>query len=85
MQATGDYTRIATRMKLSKFSGVKIDPDIEPDNMGLHADGRIDIIEVLSPSQTREKLTAKLLHALSQLPPAMRGGIRVVDPKDAFR
>jgi hypothetical protein len=85
MQETGDYTRIAMRMKLSKFSGIRINPDIEPDNMGLHADGRIDIIEILSPSQTREMLTAKLSHALSQLPPAMRGGIRVVDPKDAFR
>ncbi len=85
MQSTGDYTKVTMRMKLSKISGVKHNPDIEPDNIGVHADGRIDIFEILSPGQKRTKLEEKLLHALSEMPPAIRGGFRIVDPKDAFQ
>lgn len=84
MQATGEYARVTMRMKLSKVSGIQHNPDIEPDNIGVHLDGRIDIIEILSPSQTREELEDKLRHALNELPPHLRGGTRVIDPQDAF-
>ncbi len=85
MRATGDYVRITRRMRLSKISGVKHSPDIEPDNIGVRQDGRIDVFEILSPSQTREQLEAKLELAFSQLPAYLRGAFRIIDPKDAFK
>ena len=65
---------------LSKFSGQKQVPDIKPDVMGLRPDGRIDMAEVVSPSQTAEQLKAKLKKDMDQLPPEKRGDIIVHDP-----
>ena len=85
MQNSGYYQRISMRMKLSRFTGIKVDPDIEPDNMGLTWTGRVDMIEVLSPGQKRTELEEKLIKAMNQLPPEMRGEWLVIDPKDAFK
>jgi hypothetical protein len=84
-QATGAYTRVGVSRPLSEFSGLKITPDIRPDVMGLTTEGRIDMIEIMSPSQSRWRLEKKLGDALEQLPSNMRGGIRVIDPKDAIK
>jgi hypothetical protein len=85
MQAEGSYVRVGMGRPLSEFSGLKHSPDIRPDNIGLTIEGRIDMFEIRSPSQTKEKLEAKLMTALNQLPPEMRGEIRVSDPGDAFK
>jgi hypothetical protein len=85
MQADGSYVRVGVGRPLSEFSGLKHSPDIRPDNVGLTREGRIDMFEILSPSQTKDELVAKLEKAMNQLPPEMRGGFRVVDPGDAFK
>jgi hypothetical protein len=85
MQASGYYVRVGRRVPLSEFSGLRHSPDIQPDNIGLTADGKIDIIEILSPKQRREEVQSKLEKAWSQLPPEMRGQFLITDPKDAFQ
>jgi hypothetical protein len=65
---------------LSTFSGQKHVPDIEPDVMGLRPDGKIDMVEVVSPSQTVKELRAKLQKAMSQLPAEKRGDMIIHDP-----
>lgn len=85
LQASGDFTRVTMRIKLSKVSGVNHRPDIEPDNVGVDQDGRIHIFEILSPKQPIKVLEDKLRHALDELPPAKRGQIRIIDPRDAFK
>jgi hypothetical protein len=71
---------------LSEFSGVKHKPDIRPDVVGLTHEGTIDIWEILSPSQygAEGRLEAKLIEAMRQLPPDMRGGFSIIDPRDAL-
>ena len=64
----------------SKFSGLKQVPDIKPNVMGLRPDGRIDMVEVVSPSQTAKQLRRKLQKAMDQLPPEKRGDIIIHDP-----
>ena len=85
MQASGQYQRVSMRQKLSEFSGLKHSPDIEPDNMGMTLDGRIDMIEIMSRWDTRKALTRKLLNARKQLPTEKRGEVHVIDPRDALR
>jgi hypothetical protein len=85
MQASGYYKRVGMGRPLSEFSGLKHSPDIRPDNIGLTPDGRIDLVEILSPSQTKDELEQKLLKALNQLPREKRGDVRVTDPQDAFK
>ena len=86
MQGMGIYTRVGKgTVKLSEFSGLKHSPDIQPDVMGLTVDGRIDMFEIRSGKQTKTFLQGKLQRAMNQLPPEMRGGFRVIDPKDAWR
>jgi hypothetical protein len=85
MQASGYYQRVGIGRPLGEFSGRQHSPSIRPDNIGLTTDGRIDMIEVLSPSQSRARLEAKLQKAMNQLPPEMRGEFRVINPKDAFQ
>jgi hypothetical protein len=85
MQAEGSYVRVGMGRPLSEFSGLKHSPDIRPDNIGLTIEGRIDMFEIRSPSQTKDELVAKLEKAMKQLPPKMRGGFRVLDPGDAFK
>jgi hypothetical protein len=65
---------------VSKFAGRKIYPDIQPDVMGLRPDGRIDMVEVVSPSQTARQLRIKLQKAMDQLPPEKQGKIIVHNP-----
>lgn len=84
MQAEGSYVRVGMGRPLSEFSGLKHSPDIRPDDIGLTSEGRIDMFEIMSPSQTKEELETKLEKAMNQLPPEMRGGFRVIDPRDAF-
>jgi hypothetical protein len=85
MQASGYYVRVGRRVPLSEFSGLRHSPDIQPDNIGLTADGKIDIIEILSPKQNKGELARKLETAWNQLPPEMRGQFLITDPKDAFK
>jgi hypothetical protein len=84
MQALGVYQRAGMGRPLSEFSGLSHSPDIKPDNIGLTIDGKIDMIEILSPSQTIRGLERKLEEAMEQLPEGMRGEIRVIDPGDAL-
>jgi hypothetical protein len=81
-QESGNYERVAMAEPLSKFSGVKHVPDIKADVMGLRPGGRIDLVEVLSPKQKYIDLWNKLVKARNQLPPKMRGSIRVVKPPE---
>jgi hypothetical protein len=53
--------------------------------MGLTPEGRIDMIEIRSPSQTVQSLYRKLEEAMGRLPEHMRGEFDVIDPQDAFR
>jgi RHS repeat-associated protein len=78
---SGRYDRVAMRAHLSEFSGQTHVPDIQPDAMGLRPDGRIDMAEVVSPSQRPEQLRAKLQQAMRELPPEKRGRIFIHDPK----
>jgi RHS repeat-associated protein len=85
-QASGFYQRISRgSINLSEFSGLKHGPDIKPDFMGLTPDGKIDMIEVLSPGQRKSALERKLRDGMEQLPPHMRGEYGVIDPNDAFQ
>jgi len=85
-QATGAYARISRgSISLSEFTGIAHSSDIKPDFMGLTTEGRIDMIEILSPGQRMPALLAKLQAAMEQLPEKMRGGFRVMDPKDASK
>ena len=79
MQASGDYTRVAMNTPLSEFSGLKHSPNIRCDNMGLRVDGRIDLFEIRSPSQTKKKLLEKLEAAMQELPAEMRGDVHVLE------
>jgi len=79
------YQRVGTNVRLSQFSGLRHDPDIMSDVIGLTIDGQIDMVEIVSPSQTRAYLTRKLENARKQMPPEKRGGILVLDPKDAVK
>jgi hypothetical protein len=85
MQASGHYVRVGRKIPLSEFSGLRHSPDIQPDNIGLTKDGKIDIIEILSPKQDRREVVRKLKRAWNQLPPEMRGQFLISDPKDAFK
>ncbi len=85
MQASGYYQRVSMRQRLSEFSGRKLIRDIEPDNIGMTIHGQIDLIEIMSKWDTRKALQRKLRKALHLLPEQIRGQIRVIDPKDAFR
>ena len=85
MLATGDYYRVGMGRPLSEFSGLEHIPDIRPDNIGLTHGGQIDMLEIRSPGQTMRRLERKLLEASEQLPPEIRGGIRVINPKDALK
>jgi RHS repeat-associated protein len=80
MKESGRYDRVGMNRPLSEFSGRVHSPDIRPDNIGLRPDGRIDMMEVVSPSQTAGQLRRKLEDAMRQLPPEQRGIILVVDP-----
>jgi hypothetical protein len=77
---SGRYQRVAMGEPLSTFSGRSHKPNIEPDVMGLRHDGRIDMAEVVSPSQTAKQLRTKLEKAWKQLLPEQRGRIYVHDP-----
>jgi RHS repeat-associated protein len=79
---SGTYDRVAMGRPLSEFSGQAHVPDIQPDVMGLRPDGRIDMAEVVSPSQTRRQLEAKLRKAMNQLPQEKRGRIFIHDPAE---
>ena len=79
-QESGDYCRVAMNTPLSKFSGLEHSPDIQADVMGLRPGGAIDLMEVVSPSQSVNQLTNKLLEARQQLPPDVQGSILVYDP-----
>ncbi len=79
---SGKYKRVAMGEPLSKFSGQKHVPDIKPDVMGLRHDGKIDMAEVVSPTQTKAQLQAKLENAMNQLPPEQRGNIFIHDPSE---
>lgn len=85
MQAMYDYERIATNTSMSKFLGRKFKNDIRPDAIGLTRDGKVDMVEILSPGQTKVELEDKLSTAMNQLPSAMRGEFIAIDPKDAFK
>jgi hypothetical protein len=85
MRDSGDYARVGMNRPLSEFSGQKHSPDIRPDNIGLTTEGKIDMIEILSPSQNRRVVEAKLRRAWNQLPQHMRGEFDVSDPKDASK
>jgi hypothetical protein len=73
MQARGQYQRVGKNGPLSEFFGFKHNPDIQPDNIGLTAGGRIDMIEIKSRSQTYKELWQKLDDAMRRLPPEKRG------------
>jgi hypothetical protein len=82
MAESGLYSRVGMRVSLSKFSGHKHSPDIQPDDIGLTHEGQIDMIEILSPGQTKLELVRKLTKAMKQLPEHMRGQWIVTNPND---
>ncbi len=85
MQADGRYVRVGMNRPLSEFSGLKHSPNIRPDNIGLTVDGKIDMIEIRSPTQKKWRLEEKLKNAMNQLPPEMRGQFLVTEPKGASK
>ncbi len=85
MQADGRYVRVAMNTSLRKFLGSKDVPNIKPDVIGLTKDGKVDMVEILSPSQDETKLEARLKRVMNQLPPEMRGQFLVSNPEDAFK
>ncbi len=84
-QESGHYSRVGMGLHLSEYSGLHHSPDIQADVMGLRLDGRIDLCEVVSPSQSVTQLERKLENVMNSMPLARRGDIFVLDPKTAFR
>jgi hypothetical protein len=79
---SGEFKRVGQgSVPLSEFSGLKHVPDIEPDVIAIDHAGRIHMWELRSEWQTMKELKRKLSKAMNQLPPEMRGQIRVIDPE----
>lgn len=66
------------RTSVGRLEGLTND-DI-PDVIGVRRDGRVDMWEVRSASQTRDELTTKLENIMNTLPAQRRGQILVIDP-----
>ncbi len=76
MVKSGDYGTVALNKTLSKITGGEVGSKLRPDVAGVRPDGKIDIIEVLSPGQDRVKLEAKYSAALGD----QMGSFKAVEP-----
>ncbi len=59
MAMSGDYERVGVNVAVKTVTGVPTDPITRPDVTGLRKDGRVDIVEVPSPTDDPKKLKAK--------------------------
>ncbi|WP_218186790.1 hypothetical protein, partial [Pseudomonas sp. NBRC 111117] len=59
MAMSGDYERVGVNVAVKTVTGVPTDPITRPDVTGLRKDGRVDIVEVPSPTDVTKKLEAK--------------------------
>lgn len=80
MARGGRYKRVGMSRPLSEMSGIKGKPDIKADITGVRLDGKIDLIEIRSPSQTVKELREKLARAMQMQPPEMQGEIFIINP-----
>nr|WP_315403945.1 RHS repeat-associated core domain-containing protein [uncultured Pseudomonas sp.] len=59
MAMSGDYERVGVNVAVKTVTGVPTDPITRPDVTGLRKDGRVDIVEVPSPTDKLPALEAK--------------------------
>jgi RHS repeat-associated protein len=64
MARSGDYAEVHVNRQLWSVSGGKVLSRLRPDVAGVRPDGKIDIVEILSPGQTPPDLRAKYSRAL---------------------
>ncbi len=81
---SGRYYLVAQDESLNRWTGQSLYPDVKADVMGLRWDGRVDLLEVRSKSQTPQFLQNKLEATRNKLPEKMRGDIRVVEPGELY-
>ena len=76
MAKSGKYERIYLNRSLRKATSGQVDSLMRPDVTGALTTGRIDMVEVVSPSQTRRSQIDKVTHMLDLLgPQAGRGNV----------
>uniref|UniRef100_UPI001FD2887F RHS repeat-associated core domain-containing protein n=2 Tax=Pseudomonas TaxID=286 RepID=UPI001FD2887F len=59
MAKSGDYEKVGVNVAVKTVTGVPTDPITRPDVTGLRKDGRVDIVEVPSPTDQLTRLEAK--------------------------
>lgn len=59
MANSGDYEKVGVNVAVKTVTGVPTDPITRPDVTGLRKDGKVDIVEVPSPTDDPHKLRAK--------------------------
>jgi RHS repeat-associated protein len=73
---SGDYNEVHVNRWLWSVTGGKVLSRLRPDVAGVRPDGKIDIVEILSPGQTAADLRRKYSGALGDL----MGDFRAVEP-----
>ena len=64
MAESGDYVRVHMNQSVGTVTDGAINGRVRPDVAGVKADGTVDVVEVLSPKQTRKMMEDKLVPAL---------------------
>ncbi|WP_374755539.1 hypothetical protein, partial [Pseudomonas sp. NBRC 111117] len=59
MAMSGDYERVGVNVAVKTVTGVPTDPNTRPDVTGLRKDGKVNIVEVPSPTDKLPALKAK--------------------------
>lgn len=77
MAKSGNYEVVRLNRAYSTTAGVKTSPRRLPDVIGKRLDGKIDSIEVPSKTDNPAFLFQRNMDAMQQLPPAMRGTVRI--------
>ncbi|MEZ0195920.1 hypothetical protein AB9U01_17920 [Pseudomonas qingdaonensis] len=67
MAMSGNYERVGVNVAVKTVTGVPTDPITRPDVTGLRKDGKVDIVEVPSPTDQSHKLRAKGQNTLQGL------------------
>lgn len=77
---SGRYDYVLMQRSLRTAVGRSMERGEIPDLVGVRRDGRVDIFEVRSNSQSRYELRIKVQQMLKTLPPNMRGKGYVLEP-----
>ena len=81
MAKSGDYKKIYINRGYNNVEGVKVFPNNRPDILGIRITDQVNVVEVLSKTDSFDILMQRNIDVMNQLPSYMKGDIKVIPPQ----